>query len=316
MTVAASFTADVTSGEAPLTVTFTDTSTGSPTNWFWDFGNGFTSANQNPVHIYTEDGTFTVSLKVWDQTSTSNIDYSSSSPQLKEGISANYNTAFANFLADSYASGTRNMLTGYRVAKAVPGGSPFIFSSEIRDVNFNLSAHGAGSILILNAEYNDAQDNPDSSFVLNGGASLPNPSGNVLTPMLDVSDHFGENPFTINPVDINSSNFQILSPAPGNGIKTGWNVSFWRIIKHNFASKDTETKVGFIGVGVDPPVAAFSGTPRKKLNSLTCQLTDESTNTPTSWSWKRRPSGILAPYVEFSTIENPSEEFDITDPTP
>jgi PKD repeat protein len=58
----ASFAADVTSGKAPLTVTFTDQSTNAPTSWSWEFGDGSTSTLQNPVHIYTATGTYTVTL--------------------------------------------------------------------------------------------------------------------------------------------------------------------------------------------------------------------------------------------------------------
>jgi PKD repeat protein len=43
-------------------VTFTDTSTGSPTSWAWSFGDGGTSTSRNPVHSYTAAGTYTVSL--------------------------------------------------------------------------------------------------------------------------------------------------------------------------------------------------------------------------------------------------------------
>ncbi|HIH95226.1 TPA: PGF-pre-PGF domain-containing protein [Methanosarcina acetivorans] len=60
--VVADFTSNVTSGNAPLEVSFTDTSTGSPTAWNWDFGDGNTSADQNPVHIYTSAGAYTVTL--------------------------------------------------------------------------------------------------------------------------------------------------------------------------------------------------------------------------------------------------------------
>jgi PKD repeat protein len=58
----ASFTAAPTSGVAPLSVAFTDTSTGSPTSWSWAFGDGGTSSAQNPAHTYTAAGTYTVSL--------------------------------------------------------------------------------------------------------------------------------------------------------------------------------------------------------------------------------------------------------------
>jgi PKD repeat protein len=58
---AAGFTGSPTSGNAPLAVQFTDTSTGSPTSWSWDFGDGGTSTEQNPSHTYAA-GTFTVKL--------------------------------------------------------------------------------------------------------------------------------------------------------------------------------------------------------------------------------------------------------------
>ncbi|WP_052279228.1 PKD domain-containing protein [Methanosarcina acetivorans] len=60
----AAFTADVTSGSAPLTVNFTDQSTGSPTSWLWDFGDGTNSTEQNPVHTYASAGSYTVNLTV------------------------------------------------------------------------------------------------------------------------------------------------------------------------------------------------------------------------------------------------------------
>jgi PKD repeat protein len=60
--LAADFTATPTSGTVPLTVQFTDTSTGSPTTWLWDFGDGTTGSAQNPSHIYTSPGTYSISL--------------------------------------------------------------------------------------------------------------------------------------------------------------------------------------------------------------------------------------------------------------
>ena len=52
------FTADA----ANTVVSFTDTSTGGPTSWLWDFGDGNTSTQQNPTHTYAAFGTYTICL--------------------------------------------------------------------------------------------------------------------------------------------------------------------------------------------------------------------------------------------------------------
>ena len=60
----AAYTASPTLGDAPLPVSFTDQSTGGPTTWSWDFGDGGTSSSKNPSHTYTTPGTYTVNLTV------------------------------------------------------------------------------------------------------------------------------------------------------------------------------------------------------------------------------------------------------------
>lgn len=53
-----------TSGAAPLLVSFLDQSSGQVASWDWDFGDGTSSTEQNPVHNYETLGSFTVSLSV------------------------------------------------------------------------------------------------------------------------------------------------------------------------------------------------------------------------------------------------------------
>lgn len=60
----ANFIADSTSGVAPLTVNFSDESTGDITNWLWDFGDGENSTDQNPTYTYINKGIYTISLTV------------------------------------------------------------------------------------------------------------------------------------------------------------------------------------------------------------------------------------------------------------
>ena len=49
----ANFSASPLSGQAPLLVSFTDLSTGIIDTWLWNFGDGSTSTEQNPIHTYT-----------------------------------------------------------------------------------------------------------------------------------------------------------------------------------------------------------------------------------------------------------------------
>jgi len=60
----ADFTGAPLSGDAPLTVNFSNSSTGSITSYSWSFGDGGTSAAENPSYEYDADGLYNVSLTV------------------------------------------------------------------------------------------------------------------------------------------------------------------------------------------------------------------------------------------------------------
>jgi PGF-pre-PGF domain-containing protein len=59
----ANIASNVTSGYAPLSVLFTDLSQNAII-WNWNFGDGATSTEQNPMHTYPAEGTYTVNLEV------------------------------------------------------------------------------------------------------------------------------------------------------------------------------------------------------------------------------------------------------------
>ncbi len=58
------FIATPTQGKAPLVVVFYDQTFGSPTSWYWNFGDGNTSTLQNPAHQYDSIGIYDVTLTV------------------------------------------------------------------------------------------------------------------------------------------------------------------------------------------------------------------------------------------------------------
>ncbi|WP_321421164.1 DUF3344 domain-containing protein [uncultured Methanobacterium sp.] len=95
----ANFTANTTTIIRNNTVQFTDSSTGIPTSWAWDFGDGGTSTLQNPTHTYTTAGNYTVSLTATNA--------GGSDTETKTG----YITAVPN--VDLYASGLVNTSPAY-----------------------------------------------------------------------------------------------------------------------------------------------------------------------------------------------------------
>src|SRR5439155_9594166 len=66
------FTSDLTNGAVPLTVSFTNLTTGA-TNYNWLFGDGNTSTAVNPTNIYTNAGTYTVTLTAVGLTGTNTL---------------------------------------------------------------------------------------------------------------------------------------------------------------------------------------------------------------------------------------------------
>ncbi len=73
-TPTAAFTASPTEGDAPLTVNFIDQSLDGGadiTSWLWDFGDGSQSVDQSPVHVYTTNGFYRVTLRVANNNGTS-----------------------------------------------------------------------------------------------------------------------------------------------------------------------------------------------------------------------------------------------------
>ena len=61
---AANFSADIVSGCTPVLINFSDHSSGNPTQWKWDLGNGTISNLQNPSVTYFQPGKYTVKLIV------------------------------------------------------------------------------------------------------------------------------------------------------------------------------------------------------------------------------------------------------------
>jgi PKD repeat protein len=122
----ANFSASATSGFAPLSVNFTNTSTGTIAAYAWTFGDGTTSSSPNPVKTYSTAGAYTVSLTVTGpggsntRTSSNYITVSSgtdtTAPTAPGSLAATANGSSSVNL--TWAAATDNVgVTGYRVER-------------------------------------------------------------------------------------------------------------------------------------------------------------------------------------------------------
>ena len=99
----ANFSGTPLSGTQPLTVNFTDSSTGSPTSYAWDFTNsGNTdSTSQNPSYVYNTAGTYSVKL-----TATNSGGSNSLTRTNYVTVNPNENLPQPQWPNDDFASGT------------------------------------------------------------------------------------------------------------------------------------------------------------------------------------------------------------------
>ena len=153
----ANFTANTTSGLAPLTIQFEDISSGSPQSWSWDFGDGGTSTDPNPVHTYHAVGMYTVSLTV------TNI--AGSDTETKIDYIQVTGESFVDFVVNEnvFIYGNRLSFAGNTISGP---GATIILTGGLNTADINL-----GASVAVNTIYIDGNVN-----LLSGSASLGSPT--------------------------------------------------------------------------------------------------------------------------------------------
>jgi PKD repeat protein len=300
----ANFSGTPTSGYRPLTVQFTDSSTGVITSWSWTFGDGGTSTDQNPSHTYSSTGTYTVKLTVSGPGGT-DVRTRSGYIQVTEALPS------ANFT-----------------------GTP---TSGIKPVTVQFTDSSTGSVTSWSWTFGDGgtstTQNPSHTYNANGtytvsltvtgpgGTDTETKTGYIIVSEAPPVANFsgtptsGYKPLTVQFTDNSTGNITSRSWSFGDG-----GTSTVQNPLHTYAStgtftvsltvtgtggSDTETKTGFIHVSDAPPLANFSGTPTSGNKPLTVNFTDGSTGNITHWSWTFGDGGT-------STVQNPSHIYNST----
>ncbi|TAJ43892.1 hypothetical protein CUJ86_07470 [Methanofollis fontis] len=289
----ANFTSNITSGKAPLTVSFSDTSTGEfIESWLWEFGDGFTSVDQDPIHTYVEPGNYSVNLTV-----TNSVDMYDS--QIRE----NYITVEA--LVEPVADFSADVTTG-----KLPLTVTFIDNS-IDAVSWAWDIDNDGVIDYTDQNPVHVYTDPGTYSVSLTVTSIDDVSVTILMenyitvealvePVADFSADVttGKLPLTVtfidNSIDAVSwawdiDNDGVIDYTDQNPVHVYTDPGTYSVsltVTSEDGLIDSLLREAYITVEqIDPPVADFEVSITTGIAPLTVQFTDCSAGSPTAWAW-------------------------------
>jgi len=287
----AAFTANVTSGEAPLTVQFTDESTGSPTSWFWDFGDGTNAIKQNVSHTYTSAGNYTVNLTV------SNADGSDFEVKTEYIIVSEplLGAPVANFTANRTSGKApldvqfTDVSTGNVSSYSWDFDNDGTVDSTEQNPIYTYSAAGTYTVnlTVSNEDGNDSE-------VKTGYIKVSSPSSAKPVAAFSASPTSGKTPLKVAFTDTSTGSPTSWKWDFGDGSKSYLQNPIHKYSKagiytvnltvKNAKGSNTVTKTEYIKV-ITKPVANFSADPTSGKVPLKVAFTDTSTGIPAKWIW-------------------------------
>lgn len=176
--ITASYTYIVSPGPVPVTVNFTDTSLGGPTRWLWNFGDGQSSDEQHPTHVYAVAGIYTVTLNAYIPSGETALAWGNVSSLHKEGNGSTAVAAYAAFQAASYTPFDPDFPDIYYLEKF--SASNYQYYNNKVTYQPNLLSH-AGRIILLYINY--------GNFPLVRASGAKTPLGGVLRVAPDTSSY-------------------------------------------------------------------------------------------------------------------------------
>jgi YVTN family beta-propeller protein/parallel beta-helix repeat protein len=144
----ANFSSNVISGYSPLFVQFTDLSENAD-GWDWDFGDGVNSTEQNPAHIYSSAGNYTVKLTVSNSNGTASKLAAVNVLEKTKGPYA-YITNYFNNTVSVIDTATNNVVDTVNV-----GSNPFGVAVSPDGTNVYITNLGSGNVSVIDAATNN-----------------------------------------------------------------------------------------------------------------------------------------------------------------
>ncbi len=307
----AQFRADVTQGNPPFPVQFTDVSTWAPTSWDWSFGDGGTSAAQHPSHDYTTAAGFTVSLTAANAQGQD----TETKPDYILSTNNNCHVAAIDLVGGQVTKGKKSDHGYYGEATItvhdqsgapLPGVEVWVDWYNAIDAKGSDITDASGQVVIqspinrwgglftccvrsLSADgypYRADLNVEDCDSLYNG------------KPNMDFvgSPTSGEAPLTVDFTDLSEGatswdwdfgdEYGSAAQSPSHTYTSPGDYTVSLAVS-NSAGSDSGDRRNYISVSGAPvpPVADFSGNPTSGPAPLTVYFTDLSTGAPTAWDW-------------------------------
>lgn len=297
------FSATPTSGALPLTVQFTDTSSGNPDTWAWDFNGDSVvdSTERNPSYTYRTAGNFSVTLTASNRNS--------------EGTktSANFIRAYGPSVPDFTASTTSGAAplavtftdtsTEDPTSWAWDFDGDSVVDSTVQNPSFTYTSTGTYNVTLTVTGVGGGGSTTKTGFISVFDPVAADFSGTPLTGMVPLDVAFTDLT-TGNPtswawdfdgdtiVDSTLQNPTFQYTTPGN-----YTVS---LTATGPGGSDTETKVSYVAAN-GPVVADFTVNQAANYLANSFTFTDTSTGTISSWAWD-----FDGDMVTDSTLEAPA----------
>src|SRR4029453_13148770 len=294
----AQFTGNPTSGNSPLTVNFSNTSTGSITGYAWDFGDGGTSTVVSPSHSYAAAGMYTVSLTVTGPAGSDTQTRSNYVTVTDPGPLANFSGTPTNAkvpLTVAFTNSSTGTITNYAWTFGDGGTSTAAApthaysSSGMYTVSLTVTGPG-GSNTKTQTKY--IKVTPAAKFK---GTPTAGPAplavdfaDESIGTVTDYLWNFGDGTTST------ASNPSKIYSTPG--------VYTVTLTVTGVAGSDSLTSTNYVTVSAPAPVAQFFGNPTSGVSPLTVNFSNTSAGTITGYTWTFGDGGT-------STLANPSHVY-------
>jgi|GEM_PF-4671307 len=280
----ASFTYTPASPAPNQSVSFTDTSSGSPTSRSWSFGDGQTSTAQNPSHVFTPAGNYTVTLTVTNNagsdTTTRQVTVSATVVRPTAAFSWTPQSPKPNqqvSFADGSSGGPASWQWAFGDGATSTAQSPNHTYASANTYHVTLTvANSAGSNAVTHDVIVAATGTaPVADFTFSPASPK---TGDVVT-FTDTSSgspttrawNFGDNATA-------------TSASPTHSYNAAGTYTVSLTVSNAFGSNNTSKSITVTAIS-QTLAAEFTYAPQSPTTDTTVQFTDRSNGGPTSWSW-------------------------------